>query len=99
MLFSSNCLYFKLLVQLIDIRVVSRTGIVNEMFNEDRQALDEKLNWFHLFVERLTILIEHLINDSGSYCACVIVKFSDNRHKNFLAEIRLYIVTEASLFS
>ena len=48
MLFSSNCLYFKLLVQLIDIRVVSRTGIVNEMFNENRQALDEKLNWFHL---------------------------------------------------
>ena len=44
-------------------------------------------------VERLAILTEDLINDSVFYCACVIVRISDDfyddRHENHLVEIRL----------
>ena len=46
----------------------------------------------------MTILIDDLINDSISYCACVIVKISDDfyddRHENRLVEIRLYTVIQ-----
>ena len=60
-----------------------------------RQALDEKMKPIQLFIERLTILIDDLINDSISYCACVIVSisdgFSDDRHENRLVEIHLKI--------
>ena len=44
-------------------------------------------------VKRSTIVIDDLINDSTPYCACVILKISDDfyddRHENRLVEIRL----------
>ena len=62
--------------------------------NLNRQAIDEKLKPIQLFVERLTILIEDLINDSVFYCACVVVRISDyfydDRLENRLVEIHLY---------
>lgn len=35
------------------------------------------------------LALDDVINDSDSYCACVVVNFSDNRHKNRLVEIHL----------
>ena len=57
---------------------------------EDCQNLDEKIK----LVERtLDDLLGDLINDSVFYCACVILKFSDdsydNRPKNRLVKIGL----------
>ena len=54
-----------------------------------------------LFVERLANLIEDLINDSVPYCACVIVRISDDfyddRHENRLVEIHLNISSKQLL--
>ena len=77
----------------ISCRLLLRSSNSEVESSGHRQALDEKLKPSQLFVERLTILIDDLIHDSISYCACVIVRISDDfyddRHDNRLVEIRL----------
>ena len=61
-----------------------------------------KVELVSTFCRALYDLIDDLINDSVSYCACVVTNFSDDRHKNRLVEICLHyqetVITPATGF-
>ena len=52
---------------------------------------EELVSIFHRALDDLT---DDLINDSVSYCACVLANFTGDRHKNRLVEIRLKVIPE-----
>ena len=78
-------------------------GICDDRLKTSRRHMRSRNQNRQDIIKRSTILIDDLIDDSISYCACVIVRISedfyDDRHENCLVEIRLTTLLDNVLVS